>query len=279
MKFTKMHGLGNDFIIVYQNHTPNLEEFSRLAVQMCHRHTGIGADGLVVVYPSENADAAMRIFNADGSLTEQCGNAMRCVAKYCYERLSALKDEFTLETKVGLQTVWVDGSLGKAEKIRVDMGEPVLEPSRIPVVATGRRVINQPVEAGGAQFYFTGVSMGNPHAVIEVDDASRFPVEKWGPILETHRLFPNKSNVEFVTFHSPSEVTMRVWERGVGQTMACGSGACATLVAGVLLGKLARRAVIHLLGGDLEIEWSEADNRVYMSGPAAFVYDGVWLPA
>jgi diaminopimelate epimerase len=279
MKFTKMHGLGNDFIIIYRNQTPNLEEISRLAVQMCNRHTGVGADGLAVVYPSETADVAMRIFNADGSLTEQCGNVMRCVAKYYYERISALRDEFTIETKVGVQTVWVESHHGKAERIRVDMGEPILEPSRIPVAVAGEPAVNRPIEAGGEQFRFTGVSMGNPHAVIEVEDASAFPVEKWGPLLEKHELFPNKANVEFVTFHSAEEVTMRVWERGVGQTMACGSGACATLVAGVLLGKCARRAMIHLLGGDLEIEWSEQNNRVYMSGPASFVYDGGWLSA
>jgi diaminopimelate epimerase len=277
MKFAKMHGLGNDFVLLWSESEPNPAEMSKLAVRMCDRHTGVGADGLVVVSPSTVADAAMRIFNADGTQAEQCGNAVRCVAKYVAERVIGIREKVTIETKVGVQTVWLKTEGERVQRVRVDMGEPVLEPARIPVRLDGGRAVEREVEANGRRFTFTAVSMGNPHIVIEVDDAAGFPVETWGPPLETHELFPNKTNVEFVTFHTPEEVTMRVWERGVGQTMACGSGACAVVVAGALTGRCGRRAVVHLKGGDLEIEWKEEDNRVYMTGPAEFVFDGWWL--
>ncbi|SEN30401.1 diaminopimelate epimerase [Lihuaxuella thermophila] len=276
MRFTKMHGLGNDFILVYKNRKPNAEEMSELAVSLCNRHTGVGADGLVVIYPTDRADIAMRIFNADGTMAEQCGNAVRCVAKYYYERLSAQKEQITIETKIGVQTVWLQAEDGRVHQVRVDMGEPVLKPSAIPVCVGSDRAVNERIEVKGKSFVFTGVSMGNPHAVIEVEDAANFPVERWGPFLETHPVFPQKANIEFITIHSPDEVTMRVWERGVGQTFACGSGACATVVAGVLTNKLNRRAVVHLKGGDLHIEWNQDDNHVYMTGPAAFVFEGEW---
>jgi diaminopimelate epimerase len=272
MKFTKMHGLGNDFILIHQTQKPSFEECSALARKMCDRHKGAGADGLVVMYPSEQADFSMRIFNSDGSMAEQCGNAMRCVAKYYYEKISSRKNTFTIETKVGVQPVWTDG-----KNVRVDMGKPVLTPAEIPVRLSGEQAVNQTIEADGGSFRFTAVSMGNPHAVIEVGDLDKFPVEKWGPVLEKHDLFPQKANIEFVTFLSPQEAWMRVWERGVGQTMACGSGACATVVAGVLAGRLDRKARVKLLGGELLIEWDEQDQHVYMTGPAEFVYEGVWL--
>lgn len=272
MNFTKMHGLGNDFILIYQTKEPSVAEFSVLARKMCDRYVGVGADGLAVLYPSDKADLAMRIFNTDGSMAEQCGNVMRCVARYYYEKISSQKDTFTIETKVGVQPVWMDG-----ENVRVDMGEPVLAPEQIPVRMSGEKVVNQTIEADGVSFQFSAVSMGNPHAVIEVEEADKFPVEKWGPVLEEHEMFPQKANIEFVTFHSPQEIMMRVWERGVGQTMACGSGACATVVAGVLSGRCERKAKVRLLGGDLLIEWDEQDQHVYMAGPAEFVYEGVWL--
>lgn len=276
MNFTKMHGLGNDFVLIYQTQAPSHPEMSTLAQKMCDRHLGVGADGLVAIYPSASADVAMRIFNSDGTLAEQCGNAMRCVAKYYYERISDEKTEFTIETKVGIQPVWVNEDRGKVKEIRVDMGKPVLAPEQIPVLVAGETAVNKEIKVNSKMFQFSAVSMGNPHVVIEVGEAEKFPVGVWGPLLETHETFPQKANVEFVTYHSPQEVTMRVWERGVGQTMACGSGACATLVAGVLSGRCGRKAKVHLLGGDLLVEWDEQDRHVYMTGPAEFVFDGVW---
>lgn len=277
MNFTKMHGLGNDFILIYTPATPDFSQLAKLAPQMCDRHTGVGADGIAVLYPSAVADIAMRIINSDGSIAEQCGNAMRCVAKYVYERISGLKTQFTIESKIGVQPVWIDAEAGKARQVRVDMGQPILDPVRIPMLLEGEQAVEQTLSVDGKCFTYTAVSMGNPHMVIAVDDATVFPVSKWGPMLETHSLFPNKTNVEFVTYHSPEEVTMRVWERGAGPTLACGSGACATVVAGVLTGRTAREAVVHLQAGDLLIEWNEHDGHVYMTGPASFVYDGVWL--
>ncbi|WP_124727679.1 diaminopimelate epimerase [Staphylospora marina] len=276
MKFTKMHGLGNDFVVVRTERTPDPREAGKWAVRLCDRHTGIGADGLVVIAPSQTADVAMRIFNSDGSEAEQCGNAVRCVARYAAERIVGLKECLTVETRVGPQTVWTETKDGRVRRIRVDMGEPVLEPARIPVRMEGARAVEREIAVGDRTFFFTAVSMGNPHMVIEVEDAVSFPVDTWGPLLETHEWFPARTNVEFVTFHSPEEVTMRVWERGVGQTMACGSGACAVVVAGVLTGRSRRRALVHLKGGDLWIEWNERDGHVYMTGPAEFVFEGEW---
>jgi diaminopimelate epimerase len=276
MWFTKMHGLGNDFVLI--SSFPSIPEHAAtLAKRMCDRHRGIGADGLVFMIPSEQADIAMRIFNADGTMAEQCGNAVRCVAKYYYERISDVKNKVTIETKVGVQTVWLETENGLVDQVRVDMGIPELQASQIPVKIDVEKVVRYPLKVKDQELQITAVSMGNPHIVIEVEDAFSYPVESWGPILENHPLFPRKANVEFITIHSPEEITMRVWERGVGQTMACGSGACATLVAGVLLGKCQRQAVVHLLGGDLQIEWSEIDNHVYMTGPANFVFEGEWL--
>ncbi|MBA4494210.1 diaminopimelate epimerase [Paenactinomyces guangxiensis] len=276
MRFTKMHGLGNDFILIYRNTEPPDSESSRLAMQMCDRHTGVGADGLVWVYPSDHADIAMRIINADGTVADQCGNAVRCVAKYYYERISAKKEAITIETKRGIQMVWNRVDQGEVSQVCVDMDEPILNPAQIPINVTADKVVNQKVQTEGKTFHFTGVSMGNPHVVIEVEDAVSFPVETWGPLLENHELFPRKANVEFITIHSPGEITMRVWERGVGQTMACGSGACAVVVAGVLRGKCSRQATVHLKGGDLHIDWNADDNHVYMTGPATFVFEGKW---
>lgn len=276
MKFTKMHGLGNDFVMVWQPVPPDPKDWQDMARDICHRRTGVGADGLVIMAPSTRADVSMTIINSDGSISEQCGNAVRCIAKYYAERVSGVKDTLTIETKAGLQTVWIEWEGNEARQIRVDMGQPILEPNRIPVSVPVERAIRETVEVKGRPFTYTAVSMGNPHIVIEVEDAPRFPVEEWGPLLETYPLFPKRTNVEFITVESPNEITMRVWERGVGQTMACGSGACATLVAAALLGKTERRATVHLWGGDLFIEWDEQDGHVYMTGPAAFVYEGEW---
>lgn len=271
-----MHGLGNDFVIIWQNKRVNPEDWQEVARRICHRRLGVGADGLVIISPSAVADVSMTIINSDGSISEQCGNAIRCTAKYWVERINGMKEIITVETKAGLQTVWIEREKDEVRQIRVDMGKPILQSKMIPVDVTTEQAIGHVVDVDGQSFIFTAVSMGNPHVVIEVEDATSFPVEHWGKLLEVHPLFPRRTNVEFITVHSPNEITMRVWERGVGQTMACGSGACAALVASALQGRTDRKATIHLLGGDLFIEWNEQDDHVYMTGPAAFVYDGKW---
>ncbi|MDO3409368.1 diaminopimelate epimerase [Saccharibacillus sp. CPCC 101409] len=274
MEFTKMHGLGNDFIIVYgERELPS--NAAELAVRVCDRFFGIGADGLVYILPSAKADFMMRIMNSDGSEAEQCGNAIRCVAKYVYDRKLVSGESLTIETiGAGVQPLTISAENGVARTVRVDMGAPVLEGAKIPVAVDGESVVDRPIEALGESFQFTAVSMGNPHCVIYVDDAVSFDLAKWGPALEKHPLFPKKVNVEFATVNHPRQIDMRVWERGAGPTLACGTGACATLVSSVLNGLSGREATVSLKGGDLFIEWSEADNHVYMTGPAAFVYTG-----
>lgn len=275
MNFTKMHGLGNDFIVV-SGEARLPDNAARLARQYCDRNFGIGADGLVYVLPSDKADFQMRIMNSDGSEAEQCGNAIRCVAKYVYDNGLTDKTELLIETiGAGAQPVRLNVKNGKAESVRVDMGAPVLNGLDVPTTVDANPVVGYPVVVDGVEFRFTAVSMGNPHCVIYVDDAAGFDLHRWGPKLETNELFPNRVNVEFATVRSRSHIDMRVWERGAGPTLACGTGACATVVAAVLYGKADRRAIVSLKGGDLDIEWSEADNRVYMTGPAETVYRGI----
>jgi diaminopimelate epimerase len=269
-----MHGLGNDFIVVAGEQALP-ERVSELAIELCNRFFGIGADGLVYILPSEQADFRMRIINSDGSEAEQCGNAIRCVAKYVYDNGLTDKDQITIETLgAGVQRVQLTIEDGKVATVRVDMGEPVLSGLQVPTTVDLDRVVDHPIEVEGRQFRFTAVSMGNPHCVIYVDDAKEFDLQQWGPKLETHPLFPRKINVEFVTVNSRQQADMRVWERGAGPTLACGTGACATVVASVLNGWTDRTATVSLKGGDLLIEWSEADNHVYMTGPAAEVFRG-----
>lgn len=274
MEFTKMHGLGNDFIIVFgEDELPG--NAPELAVTLCNRFFGIGADGLVYILPSQRGDYMMRIMNSDGSEAEQCGNAIRCVSKYVYEQGLVESEQIVIETiGAGEQKVSLKVKDGIVESVTVDMGEPVLSGLQIPVAIDAEPVLDQPIEADGAEFNFTGVSMGNPHAVIYVDDAVSFDLGTWGPKLEVHPLFPRKVNVEFATVVNRGHVDMRVWERGAGPTLACGTGACATLVSSVLNGLTDRSAVISLKGGDLFIEWNEEDNHVYMTGPAQVVYTG-----
>ncbi|AWB45171.1 diaminopimelate epimerase [Paenibacillus sp. CAA11] len=274
MEFTKMHGMGNDFLVFFgQQQVP--ENVSELAIKWCNRHFGAGGDGLVFILPSERADFRMVIINSDGTEAEQCGNAIRCAAKYVYDFGHTNKEEITIETLgAGVQPVSLTVEGGKVKSVRVDMGEPVLEGRSIPTTLEGDSIINKPIEAGGREFHFTAVSMGNPHAVIYVDDAPHFDLAYWGPLLETHAYFPRKVNVEFATVTGKDRIEMRVWERGAGPTLACGTGACATLVSSVLNGLTGRSAWIGLQGGDLYIEWKEEDNRVYMTGPADIVYQG-----
>ncbi len=271
-----MNGLGNDFVVVahFQQTPGNAPE---MAMQLCNRHFGVGADGLVFILPSTKGDFRMRIFNADGSEAEQCGNAIRCVAKYIYDHGMSQKDRLNIETLAGIQAITLEVDHEKVSRVTVDMGAPILKSGEIPVASEGDEIINHPIEVEGQQFFFTGVSMGNPHGVIFVENAREFDVEKWGPLLETHPIFPRKANIEFVTVHTQDEMDMRVWERGCGQTLACGTGACATVVAGVLTGKTQRRGLVHLKGGDLEIEWNDQDGHVYMTGPAEEVFTGNWL--
>lgn len=274
MEFTKMHGLGNDFIVVFgEDELP--DNASELAVTLCNRFFGIGADGLVYILPSERGDYMMRIMNSDGSEAEQCGNAIRCVSKYVYEHGLVESEQIVIETiGAGEQKVSLKVKDGVVETVTVDMGEPVLSGLQIPVAIDAEPVLDQPIEADGTEFKFTAVSMGNPHAVIYVDDAVSFDLGTWGPKLEVHPLFPRKVNVEFATVVDRGHVDMRVWERGAGPTLACGTGACATLVSSVLNGVTDRSAWISLKGGDLFIEWDEEDNHVYMTGPAQVVYTG-----
>lgn len=275
MEFTKMHGLGNDFLIVYgeQELPTNAAE---LAIKYCDRYFGVGGDGLVYILPSEQADFKMRIINSDGSEAEQCGNAIRCVAKYVYDHGYTQEQNITIETiGAGVQPVSLYVEQNKVTKVRVDMGEPILDGLQVPTIFEGNPVMKQPIEAGGEQFLFTAVSMGNPHSVIYVEDAPTFELSTFGPLLEVHPYFPRKINVEFASVTSRDRVEMRVWERGAGPTLACGTGACATLVSSVLNGYTDRAAWIGLKGGDLYIEWNEEDNHVYMTGPAEVVYTGV----
>jgi len=275
MDFHKMHGLGNDFVVVAADRLP--ADPRALAQAVCDRHFGVGADGLVFVLPSGRADVAMRIFNADGSEAEQCGNAVRCVGKFAFEQGLARGTELTVETRAGVQRIWLDVAEGRVSAVKVDMGPPVLEGPRIPIAVDRAPVVDHPVAVEGRTFAVTAVSMGNPHAVIFVDDAPAFPVNKWGPKLEAHPLFPQRTNVEFVSVRRPDEVDMRVWERGVGPTLACGTGACATVVAGVLTGRTARAVRVHLAGGTLDIEWDERTGHVFMTGPAQTVFTGTWM--
>jgi diaminopimelate epimerase len=274
MNFTKMHGLGNDFIIV----TGELklpEQASQLAIKLCDRFFGIGADGLVYILPSEKADFMMRIMNSDGSEAEQCGNAIRCVSKYVYDHGLIQQTEISIETiGAGAQKVQLFLKEGKVDTVRVDMGQPILKGTLVPTVVDQEIVKDHPIEVDGREFRFTAVSMGNPHCVIYVDDAINMDLQTWGPKLETHPMFPRKVNVEFVSVKSRDYADMRVWERGAGPTLACGTGACATLVASVLNGLTDREAIVSLKGGHLFIEWNESDNHVYMTGPAQEVYKG-----
>lgn len=274
MNFTKMNGLGNDFIVIAgEQQLP--DNVADLAIRLCNRFFGIGADGLVYILPSEVADFRMRIINSDGSEAEQCGNAIRCVAKYVYDNGLTDKEEITIETLgAGAQKVQLTVQAGEVSSVRVDMGEPILNGLQVPTSVDAERVIEHPIEVDGREFRFTAVSMGNPHCVIYVDDAVHFDLNTWGPKLETHPLFPRKINVEFVTVNSRSHTDMRVWERGAGPTLACGTGACATVVASVLTGATDRTATVSLKGGDLLIEWNESDNHVYMTGPAAVSFRG-----
>ena len=273
MIFTKMQGLGNDYI--YVDCTKKIiDNPSEVAKKVSDRHFGIGSDGLVLILPSDIADFRMRMFNSDGSEAEMCGNAIRCVGKYVFDNKLTDKKNIKIETFAGIKVLELKIEGNKVAMVRVDMGEPILTPKEIPVEGNRDKFISEPIEIDGRIYKVTAVSMGNPHAISYVEEVENFPLYQVGPKMETNKLFPRKVNAEFVQVIDKATLKMRVWERGAGETLACGTGACATLVASVLNGVAERAAIIKLLGGDLFIEWSEKDNHVYMTGPAVKVFDG-----
>jgi diaminopimelate epimerase len=290
MKFTKMHGLGNDYIYV-DCFSEKVEQPERLARIISDRHFGVGGDGLILIMPSKKADVRMRIFNADGSEAEMCGNGIRCLAKYTYEHKLARPGEsfavpgqavfpvsLNIETGNGILTVGLlpdDNNI--VQQVCVNMGQPVLSPQQVPVNLTGEKVIEYPIDILGHELLMTCVSMGNPHAVFFCDDVTSIELEKIGPVIEHHQLFPRRTNVHFVQINTPNEFTMRTWERGSGITLACGTGACACNVAAVLTGRQGHVSTAHLPGGALSLNWCKEDNCVYMTGPAVEVFQGTWL--
>ncbi|MBY0587481.1 diaminopimelate epimerase [bacterium] len=280
MRFTKMHGAGNDYIYFDGFTAPLPTDPVSLAVQVSDRHRGIGGDGIVLICPPETqaADARMRMFNADGSEAEMCGNAIRCVGKYLFDHGLVAKREMIVHTPRGPMklALEIDGKVCK--RVRVNMASPILNASEIPTTLAGNPPLRAPIHVDGRTFEVTAVSMGNPHAIIIVDELSDELVLGYGPKIEHHPAFPRRVNVEFVQVLSRTEVRMRVWERGSGETQACGTGACAVAVACSLMGLTERRIVAHLLGGDLELEWSSDENVVYMTGPAEEVFSGQWSP-
>lgn len=278
MKFTKMQGAGNDYVYV-STFEEQVDDPVALARQISDRHFGVGSDGLILIMPSAQADVRMRMFNADGSEAEMCGNGIRCVAKYAYEH--GLVDHLQIKVETGrglLALKMFTDSTGRVERVQVDMGPPGLNRSSLPMIGPGEeRAISVPLELQGRRYEVTAVSMGNPHAVIYVDEVENFPVTEVGPLVECHHWFPRRTNVEFVQVVSPTEVIQRTWERGAGETLACGTGASAVTVAGVLTGRTQRKIINHLRGGDLELQWLE-HGSVMMIGPAVEVFSGIFDP-
>ncbi|HEX4415906.1 MAG TPA: diaminopimelate epimerase [Lacipirellulaceae bacterium] len=281
MRFTKMHGAGNDYIYVDCFAQPIPENIPELARKISDRRFGVGADGLILICPTEHADAEMRMFNADGSYSEMCGNGIRCVAKYVYDHGIKRSNQLRIATAERVLALEVEPVDGLVERVRVDMGEPILLPSQIPTTlrsAGGSEdpVVDVPLNVGGREFLVSCVSMGNPHCVVFVEEATDEWVLGTGPKVENDSHFPKRVNVEFVEVLARNELRQRTWERGSGETFACGTGACAVTVAGVLSGRTDRKLTIHLRGGDLSIDWSEGDNHVYKTGPAAEIFSGEW---
>lgn len=273
MKFTKMHGIGNDYVYV-NCLQEKVEDPSGTARKISDRHFGIGSDGLILIKPSEKADFQMDMYNADGSKGAMCGNGIRCVAKYVYDYGLTDKTSIAVETGSGIKYLDLTVENNKVTMVKVDMGEPDLTASHIPIKAQTEQVIDEPIEVDGKTYRITGVSMGNPHGVVFLDDIDSLAIEKIGPAFENHARFPDRINTEFVQLDNRRHVRMRVWERGSGETLACGTGACAVAVACVLNGLTEREVTVSLLGGDLEICWDEKDGHVYMTGPATVVFDG-----
>jgi diaminopimelate epimerase len=280
MRFTKMHGAGNDYVYVngFEENIP--EDVAELAIAVSDRRFGVGSDGLILILPSKLGDARMRMFNADGSESAMCGNGIRCVAKYVYDHGISRQESLKIETGAGVLSLELQVRDGLVDQVRVDMGEPILKPDRIPTtLATDQsveQVVNYPIVFDGHRLFATCVSMGNPHCVIFVPEATDELVLKIGPQIERDSRFPQRTNVEFVEVVSKNEVHQRTWERGSGETWACGTGASAVCVAGVLTGQTHRKILNHLRGGDLNLDWDESSNHVFMTGPAAEVFSGEW---
>jgi len=273
IRFTKMHGIGNDYVYV-DCFSQNVEDPSALAQRVSPRRTGIGSDGLILICPpSDRADCRMEMYNADGSRGQMCGNGIRCVARYVYDHDIARRESLRIETDAGTKEIQIHATDGQARTVTVDMGPPILEGPRIPVAAEGR-VIAQALEVGGRSFQITCVSMGNPHCVVFVESVDDLPLDSLGPKFEHHPFFPERVNTEFVEVNGPAELRMRVWERGSGETAACGTGACAVVVAAALNNKAQRRCLVHLNGGDLEIDWNNTNDHVFMTGAAEEVFSG-----
>lgn len=274
MKFTKMHGLGNDYVYVncFEEKIDNPPAVARF---VSDRHFGIGSDGLIMINPSKTADFEMEMYNADGSRGEMCGNGIRCVAKYVYDYGLTDKTQISVETLGGIKYLDLTVEDGKVSLVKVDMGKPELEAELIPIISEREQVIDEPIEVDGKEYHMTGVSMGNPHTVIYVDDVKGLDLEKIGPKFENHERFPKRINTEFVHCIDRQTVEMRVWERGSGETLACGTGACAVAVSSILNNLTDTQVTVKLLGGDLQIEWDREKDRVFMTGPATVVFDGV----
>ncbi len=274
MKFTKMHGIGNDYIYI-NGFEELVQNPGELSIRLSDRHKGVGSDGLVMILPSSKADFRMQMFNADGSEAEMCGNAARCIGKYVYEKGLTNKTELTLETLAGIKTLqlFLDDD-NNVVSVTVDMGNPELEPSKIPTTLPGKQIVNFPVSFDGVNYHITCVSMGNPHTVIFTQNIATLDIETIGKKIENAPIFPRRTNVEFIEIIDKGRIKMRVWERGSGETMACGTGACASIVAGVMNELVSRKATVELLGGNLEIEWNENDDHVYLTGPAETVFEG-----
>lgn len=276
MKFTKMQGLGNDYVYV-NCLKEKIADPPELARRISDRHFGVGSDGLIMINPSDKADFEMEMYNADGSRAEMCGNGIRCVGKYVYDYGLTDKTQISVETLAGIKHLDLTVENGKVTLVKVDMGQPVFEPDRIPVKAEGSMVVNEPLEVDGKEYRMTCISMGNPHAVIFVDqDVRELPLEEIGPSFENHERFPKRINTEFVRVIDRHTAQMRVWERGSGETLACGTGTCAAAVACVLNGLTEDEVTVHLLGGDLYIKWDRKKNTIYMTGPAEIVFEGEW---
>lgn len=274
LKFTKMHGLGNDYVYMDCTKSGVPDNVTHLAQFVSNRHFGVGSDGLILICASEICDFKMRMFNLDGSEAQMCGNGIRCVGKFVYDKGLTSKTDITVETLAGIKKLKLQAKDGKVDMIEVDMGEPILEASKIPVIADVNPVTNLKLQAEEKEFNFTCVSMGNPHAITIVDNVKEFDVKKYGSILEIDSHFPEKANIEFIKVIDENTIEMRVWERGSGETFACGTGACATAVACNLNGLTKNEVTVKLLGGDLKIKWNKENNHIYMTGPAVTVFEG-----
>ncbi|MCP4135605.1 MAG: diaminopimelate epimerase [bacterium] len=276
MNFTKLHGTGNDYLYI-DDRANQVKDPEKLAIPMCNRQYGVGADGLILILNSDTADFKMRIFNADGSEAEMCGNGIRCFAKYVYDHGITDKQEIDIETLAGIKRLNLRIKDDLVDRVVVNMGQPILEREHIPMIGKPGMIINEIFLLDDrSRFKITAVSMGNPHAVIFVEDIDNFPVEKYGPIIENHDSFPHRTNVEFVKVINEKEVIQRTWERGSGETLSCGTGASAVTVAGALTNRTSRKILIHLKGGDLTTKWNEMDDNVYLTGPAVEVFEGKW---